>query len=132
MQLEEGTEWTLPNLRQLDLGVVKTTHITVNYVPSKGVGIDGGGQVHQVSLDWKGKGQRKRIWDIRECGILLRVSEESAFFLDAKDCATDLRIVAPSATKMHLKGCGALKKLDIAPSPRFGGREFSLHNKENG
>ena len=59
----EGTEWTLPNLRHLGLSEVKTTHITVNYVPPTGVGVDNDGQVHQISLDWKYKRQNKMNWD---------------------------------------------------------------------
>ena len=109
--MDEGTEWTLPNLRELELGEVKTTHITVNYVPPTDVGVDSSGQVHQISLDWKNKRRNAEVPGAR--GILLRVSKEKMLFLDVKDCATKLRISAPLATKMHLKGCGALKELQI-------------------
>ena len=112
-QLEEGTEWTLPNLRQLGLRDVKTYHITVNYVPPTGVGVDSSGEVHQISVDWKDKHQSRTNWDPRYHGIVLQLSKEKVFSLDAKDGATKLRIVAPLATKMHLKGCGALKELDF-------------------
>ena len=96
----------MPNLRELDL-------VEVNYVTPTSVGVDSGGQMHQLSLDWKNKRESREIWDFRRRGIFLRVSKEKALFLDAKDCATKLRIVAPSATKMHLNGCGALRELDI-------------------
>ena len=111
--MEEGTEWTLPNLRRLDLSEVKTTHITVNYVTPKGVGVDSGVQVHQLSLDWKQKRESREVWDFRRRGIFLRVTKDNLLFLDAKDRAAKLRIVAPSATKMHFKRCGALRELDI-------------------
>ena len=38
-------------------------------------------------------------------------------FLDAKECADRLTVVAPLATKIHLKGCRALKELDIDCRP---------------
>ena len=111
--MEEGTEWTLPNLRELDLVDVKATHITVNYVTPTSVGVDSGVQVHQLSLDWKDKRGSAKVMSFGLRGVLLRVSKDNVLFLDAKDCATKLRIVAPLVTKMYLKRCRALRELDI-------------------
>lgn len=109
-----GKEWTLPNLRQLQLGGVGTTHITVNYVLATSVGVDGGGQVHQISLNWKNERRCAKVSDFGPRGLLLQVSKEKALFLDVKDCATKLRVAAPLAIKMHLKVCcGAWKELEI-------------------
>ena len=84
----------------------------MNYASATSVGAYASGQVHQISLDWKDKRRCVKNSGIPR-GISLRVSKEKALFLDVKDCATKLRIVAPSTTKMHFKGCGALKELDI-------------------
>ena len=111
--MEEGTEWTLPSLRRLDLSEVKATHITVNYVTPTSVGVDSGGQVHQLFLDWKDKRGSKKALCFGLRGVLLRVSKDNVLSLDAKDRAAKLRIVAPSVTKMYLTRCGALRELDI-------------------
>ena len=95
----------MPNLRKIDLGGVETTHITVNY----DMRTDLGGQVHQISVHWIDSS----FGDIRQRGISLRVSKEKVIFLDVKNAVTKLHIVALSATQIHLKGCGALKELDI-------------------
>ena len=111
--MEDDTEWTLPNLKLLHLSDVDTTHIIVNYALAKGVGVESDGRSHQVSLDWKDKRQAADAWTFRQLGLELRVSKENVIFVDAKDCVTKLRIVAPSVTKIHLKRCTILKKLDI-------------------
>lgn len=111
--MEEGTEWTLPNLKRLDLSDVKTTHIKVNYALPKSVGVDNGGRLHQISLTWKDKRHSAKAWNYHQLGLELPVSKERMLFVDVRDCATKLSIVAPSATKIHLKRCKVLKELDI-------------------
>ena len=104
-----GTEWTLPNLRRLDLGGQTTTHITVKYDRPSRCGVE----AHRISVRWTDRRRVASAANYRDRGVLMWMSKANVLFLDGKDRVNSLHIVAPTITEMHLKGCEALRKLVI-------------------
>lgn len=102
-QLDEGTEWILPKLREVDFSALTKRQIKLKTLSPISTKIRNKSDFRHISIEW---GEKRPISFSR--GILLSIGQEDSMCIDARDCVTKLRIAAPSAKKLHLKGCGLL------------------------